>query len=80
MISYNLYWLSVICGFSAMRYNEKKGHWPLMKPGRCEDLVADEEQFRERSEITKLEPIGKKDGPASSRVNEVEVGPSLRPA
>lgn len=31
VISYNLYWLVVICGFLAMRYNEVKGHWPLMK-------------------------------------------------
>jgi high-affinity iron transporter len=32
VIAYNLYWLAVIIAFMAMRYNEKKGHWPLMKP------------------------------------------------
>ena len=31
VISYNLYWLVVIIGLVAMRYNEVKGHWPLMK-------------------------------------------------
>ncbi|KAI9753450.1 MAG: orotidine 5'-phosphate decarboxylase [Chaenotheca gracillima] len=31
VISYNLYWLVVIVGFVAMRYNETKGHWPLLK-------------------------------------------------
>ncbi|KAK4167341.1 iron permease FTR1/Fip1/EfeU [Cladorrhinum sp. PSN259] len=32
VISYNLYWLFVIAGFLVMRFNEVKGHWPLMKP------------------------------------------------
>ncbi|KAI9673751.1 MAG: hypothetical protein M1829_003988 [Trizodia sp. TS-e1964] len=32
VISYNVYWLVVICVFLSMRYNEKKGHWPLIKP------------------------------------------------
>lgn len=32
VISYNLYWLVVMSGFAAMRYQEVKGHWPLMKP------------------------------------------------
>lgn len=31
VISYNLYWVAVITTFLAMRYNEVKGHWPLMK-------------------------------------------------
>lgn len=31
VISYNLYWLTVIVGFLAMGYNEKKGSWPAMK-------------------------------------------------
>jgi high-affinity iron transporter len=31
VISYNLYWIVVIIGFLAMRYNEVHGHWPLMK-------------------------------------------------
>ena len=32
MISYDVYWIVIILSFLAMRYNEKKGHWPLMKP------------------------------------------------
>lgn len=32
VISYNMYWISVIVTFLAMRYNEVKGHWPFMKP------------------------------------------------
>lgn len=31
VVSYNLFWLVVIIGFASMGYNEKKGHWPLMK-------------------------------------------------
>ena len=26
-----MYWIVVILGFLAMRYNETKGHWPFMK-------------------------------------------------
>lgn len=46
MISYNLYWLVVILAFLAMMYNEKKGHWPFMKPKRkmaSEQLSSDGE-------------------------------------
>ena len=32
VLSYNFYWIAVIIAFLAMRYNERKGHWPLMKP------------------------------------------------
>jgi high-affinity iron transporter len=31
VISYNLYWLAVIVVFVTMRYQEKNGHWPLMR-------------------------------------------------
>ena len=31
VLSYNFYWIAVIIAFLVMRYNEKKGHWPLMK-------------------------------------------------
>ncbi|EMC92269.1 hypothetical protein BAUCODRAFT_38300 [Baudoinia panamericana UAMH 10762] len=34
VIAYNLYWVTVIAGFLSMRYYEKNGHWPLMKPRR----------------------------------------------
>jgi len=35
VISYNMYWIAIICMFLAMRYNEVKGHWPLMKPKKA---------------------------------------------
>lgn len=43
VISYNLYWVVIILAFLAMRYNEKKGHWPLMKakPALSDDKVSD---------------------------------------
>lgn len=36
VISYNIYWIFVILMFFAMRYNEVKGHWPLMKAKKVE--------------------------------------------
>lgn len=43
VISYNLYWVFVILAFFAMRYNEKKGHWPLTKakPASATEKVSD---------------------------------------
>ena len=43
VISYNLYWVVIILAFLAMRYNEKKGHWPLMKakPALSDDKLSD---------------------------------------
>ena len=34
VLSYNLYWLSVIIAFAAMTYKEKKGHWPFRKSNK----------------------------------------------
>lgn len=31
IITYNLYWIVVSISFVAMHYQEKTGHWPLMK-------------------------------------------------
>jgi high-affinity iron transporter len=31
VLAYNFYWIAVIVAFLALGYNEKKGHWPLMK-------------------------------------------------
>ena len=39
VISYNLYWLTVICAFLAMRYNETHGRWPLMPRKKTNDKV-----------------------------------------
>jgi high-affinity iron transporter len=30
VISYNVYWISIIVLFLSMRYNEVRGHWPMM--------------------------------------------------
>jgi len=30
VIAYILYWVIIILAFLAMRYNEKKGHWPFL--------------------------------------------------
>ena len=47
VISYNLYWLTVIIVFACMLYYEKKGHWPLMKPKAKE---IDDEAVEQSSE------------------------------
>ncbi|KAI1101783.1 iron permease FTR1 [Jackrogersella minutella] len=31
VISYNVYWITIIIAFGVMRYREVKGHWPFMK-------------------------------------------------
>jgi high-affinity iron transporter len=42
VISYNLYWAAVIVGFLALGYNERRGHWPLMKrKGESSGAVAE---------------------------------------
>lgn len=41
VVSYNLYWIFVICMFLGMRYNEVHGHWPLMKARREQKLDDD---------------------------------------
>ncbi|PKS11750.1 hypothetical protein jhhlp_001739 [Lomentospora prolificans] len=47
IISYNIYWLLVILGFSAMGYSEIHGHWPFLK--RKISDVNDSEQDTELS-------------------------------
>jgi high-affinity iron transporter len=32
VISYNVYWIFVMCMFGLLRYKEAKGHWLFMKP------------------------------------------------
>lgn len=32
VISYNVYWIAIVVGFALLGYNEKAGHWPLVKP------------------------------------------------
>lgn len=59
-MSYNFYWIAVIIAFVAMRFNEKKGHWPLMKPkkevaveGVDGDLSSDSDKAAAEKEFEK---------------------------
>ncbi|KAB5583664.1 iron permease FTR1 family protein [Coniochaeta sp. 2T2.1] len=53
VISYNLYWIAVMVGFFSMRYQEVKGHWPLMKPKKR--VEADRQSNRSESETSAVE-------------------------
>ncbi|KXT04574.1 hypothetical protein AC578_8666 [Pseudocercospora eumusae] len=58
VISYNLYWLTVIVAFACLGFYEKRGHWPLMKPkARSTDnetIESDQtsEEFQEKKNPT----------------------------
>ncbi|KAI0393544.1 iron permease FTR1 family protein [Xylariaceae sp. FL0594] len=39
VISYNLYWLTIIATLGVMRYRELKGHWPLLKSKKALESV-----------------------------------------
>ncbi|MCJ1449117.1 MAG: hypothetical protein MMC23_009636 [Stictis urceolatum] len=43
VISYNMYWLTVIIGFVTLRFKERNGHWPLMKSKTISDTNLPEE-------------------------------------
>jgi len=32
VLAYNLYWIVIMVAFATMRYHEKNGHYPLLKP------------------------------------------------
>lgn len=34
VLSYNLYWIVIICTFLSMRFKERHGHWPLIGKSR----------------------------------------------
>ena len=38
VIGYNVYWIAVIVGFVALRWREKRGAWPFMKPKATEEV------------------------------------------
>ena len=65
VISYNLYWLCVIAAFLAMRYNERKGHWPCLR--RKPELVFDgsstgSEEFAQGSGSSAHDPKNSEEG------------------
>jgi len=41
VIGYDVYWIFVILGFVALRYKEKKGHWPFMKAKALDNPLAE---------------------------------------
>ena len=69
MISYNLYWLVVIAAFLAMRYNEKNGHWPLMK---AETTKAEEAETSSDEEASIKGPEQKKQDGFTAEIRSVE--------
>jgi high-affinity iron transporter len=53
-----VYWIVVIIGFLAMRYNEKAGHWPLMKAKKAPKMEESDSSSESGAELTadKKEP------------------------
>jgi high-affinity iron transporter len=74
VLSYCLYWLVVIIGFLAMAYNEKKGHWPLMKPKANAHTTAVRHESGSDSSTAGVEKVTEKVGgpETSSNVREVQ--------
>ena len=73
VIGYNLYWVAIMIVFFCMRYFEKRGHWPLMKP-KAKDFNSDNEKGRSDSSDQDDAVLGQKavdGGNASSRVREI---------
>lgn len=66
VISYNLYWLTVIAGFLVAAYQEKTGHWPLQKPKAVVHEVTSEATSDHEAENEK-----KHEGVVSSDVREI---------
>ncbi|TEA17709.1 High affinity iron permease ftrA [Colletotrichum sidae] len=64
VISYNVYWVTVITWLVALRFKEKKGHWPLMK-AKAEEVKS---ETSETSEPVKL-PLDESQKGASTTVN-----------
>ena len=76
VISYNVYWLAVIIAFASMRYYEKHGHWPLMKP---KTKYVDESNAElgssthsDNADETAEKKVEGEQAPVSTNVREVE--------
>ncbi|KAI4122980.1 MAG: hypothetical protein LQ338_005514 [Usnochroma carphineum] len=70
VISYNVFWLVVIFGFVAMGYNEKKGHWPLMKSKNVQS-GGSESSLSEKDTTTYPNKSAEKDGKVQTDVQNV---------
>lgn len=82
VIGYNLYWVFVMLGFASLRYNEKHGHWPLLKAkarANKDDVASekDAESSSENGAIMEKTTVEKKASdsraPVSTAVREVDV-------
>lgn len=65
VISYNVYWIAVIATFLAMGYNEKTGHWPLMKAKKTTNETASDtpkDSIAEGSEVAYPQKAATKEG------------------
>lgn len=75
VLAYNLYWLAVIVGFLILRYNERNGHWPLMK-AKAANAEADSETSSQRDGVVDVTAEKKADteqSTATTAVREVDV-------
>ena len=75
VLSYDLYWVVVILGFLAMRYNETKGHWALTKATKAEMGTKENTIQSSGSSIANTERDAE-EGKAKPQVQSVEVGNS----
>ncbi|KAI9695424.1 MAG: hypothetical protein M1820_008609 [Bogoriella megaspora] len=73
VISYNLYWIVVIIGFVSLRYNEKHGHWPLMKSkaGAAKDRVSETNSDSEKG--VSIEGVSKTTEARNATTNVKEI-------
>ncbi|KAL8868398.1 MAG: hypothetical protein Q9174_005020 [Haloplaca sp. 1 TL-2023] len=69
VISYNLFWLTVIIAFLAMGFNDKNGHWPLMKPKPSQRTGNDSDTSLQKDLPTQ---IAEKDAADTEIITEVK--------
>jgi len=73
VLSYNLYWLTIIVVFASMRYKEKHGHWPLLKakPGADDEAAESDDNSREGEGVTfEMKAVGEQ-GPSTMTIQEI---------
>ncbi|KAI9838074.1 MAG: hypothetical protein M1819_006229 [Sarea resinae] len=55
VIGYNLYWVVIMLGFLAMRYKERRGHWPFLKAKAMNSESSTNPSFDEESGVIETE-------------------------
>lgn len=76
VLAYNFYWIVVIVVFLSMLYNEKNGHWPLMKAKASNNFDAAERSESDDGGNGIVEESHEKKSdqvPASTTVRELTV-------